>query len=59
MTLRPDASGSYRVRVAVKNVDLGNGAPPLVSANLQVGGANFSDSLSCGRPRGRHLRCGG
>src|SRR5262249_6712163 len=59
MTLRPGVSGSYRVRVAVKNVDLGTGALPLMSANLQVGGTTFSDSLSCGRPRGRHLRCGG
>ena len=59
MTLRPEASGSYRVRVAVKNVDLGSGALPLISANLQVGGTTFSDSLSCARPRGRRLHCGG
>ena len=59
MTLRPDASGSYRVRVAVKNVDLGSGAPPLISANLQVSGMTFSDSLSCARPRGRRLHCDG
>ena len=59
MTLRPEASGSYRVRVAVKNVDLGSGAPPLIGANLQVSGMTFSDSLSCARPRGRRLHCDG
>jgi len=57
ITLRASPGGSYRVRVAVRGVDLGGSVVPLISANLQVGGASFADSLSCSHPRGRRLRC--
>jgi hypothetical protein len=59
ITLRAAAGGSYRVRVAVRGVELGSGVVPLISASLQVGSASFADSLSCSHPRGRRLRCSG
>jgi hypothetical protein len=59
MTLRPDASGSYRLRVAVKGTNLGPGMLPVISASLQVGAMTFSDSLSCSRPHGHRLHCRG
>jgi hypothetical protein len=59
ITLRARRGGSYRVRVAVRGVDLGSGIVPLISASLQVGSTSFADSLSCSHPRGRRLRCAG
>ena len=59
ITLRPSAGGTYQVRVAVRGLDLGATSMPLLSASLQVGTATFADSLSCGRPRGRHVTCRG
>ena len=49
----------HRVRVAVRGLALGADGMPLLSATLQVGTETFSDSLSCERPRGRHVRCRG
>jgi Matrixin/Thrombospondin type 3 repeat len=59
VTLHAASGGSYRVRVAVRGVDLGSGVTALMSASLQVGSASFTDSLSCSRPRGRRIRCTG
>jgi hypothetical protein len=59
ITLRPNRGGSYNVRVSVRGVDLGAASMPLLSASLQVGAATFADSLSCARPRGRHVVCRG
>jgi hypothetical protein len=59
ITLQPGRRGTYRVRVAVRGVDLPGGTLPLLSASLQVGPVTFTDSLSCGRPRGRRLTCQG
>ncbi|HUE29439.1 MAG TPA: thrombospondin type 3 repeat-containing protein, partial [Verrucomicrobiae bacterium] len=58
VTLQPSQGGRYRVRVAVRGLDLANGMP-LLSATLQVGTQTFSGSLSCERPRGRHVSCRG
>jgi len=59
ITLRPSPGGSYQVRVSVRGVDLGAVSMPLLSASLQVGAITFADSLSCSRPRGRHVICRG
>src|SRR6266852_601001 len=59
ITLRPRRGGSYRVRVAVHGLDLGADGTPLLSASLQVGTQTFSESISCERPRGRHVICRG
>ena len=59
ITLRPRRGGSYRVRVAVRNLDLGADGMPLLSASLQVGAQTYATSLSCERPRGRHIDCRG
>jgi len=59
ITLRPRRGGSYRVRVAVRGLDLGADGPPLLSASLQVGTQTFTESISCERPRGRHVVCRG
>jgi len=57
ITLRPRRGGRYRVRVAVRGLDLGADGMSLLSASLQVGSQNFADSLSCERPRHRHVTC--
>jgi hypothetical protein len=59
ITLRPSRGGSYAVRVSVRGVDIGAVSMPLLSASLQVGANTFADSLSCARPRGRHVTCRG
>src|SRR5437899_275361 len=59
VTLHPRHGGRYRVRVAVHGLDLGADGMPLLSATLQVGTETFADSLSCERPRGRHIDCRG
>ena len=59
VTLRPAPGGTYEARLSLKSVDLGASIVPLISANLQVGGLTFTDSLSCSRPRGRRLVCRG
>jgi hypothetical protein len=56
ITLKRGWGGTYRVRVAVRGVTLGD-TVPLVSASLRVGAASFADSLSCSRPRGRRITC--
>ncbi len=57
--LHRSEGGGYQVRVAVRNVDLGAGNMPLLSASLQVGSATFSESLSCSPARGRRVVCHG
>src|SRR5213078_656633 len=57
ITLRPRRGGRYRVRVAVRGLDLGADGMSLLSASLQVGSQTFADSLSCERPRHRHVTC--
>ena len=52
VTLQSGAGGTYEARLSLKSVDLGASIVPLISANLQVGGLTFTDSLSCG-PFGR------
>src|SRR5207247_980211 len=59
VTLLPRGGGSYRVRVTVRGLELGADGVPLLSASLQVGSQTFADSLSCERPRRRHLSCRG
>jgi len=59
ITLKARGAGTYAVRVAMKGVSLGTGSLPLVSANLVVGDASFTDSLSCRRPRKRTIACNG
>ena len=59
VTLQPRRGGTYRVRVAVHGLALGADGMPLLSATLQVGTQTFANSLSCERPRGRHVRCRG
>jgi hypothetical protein len=59
VTLHARHGGRYRVRVAVRGLALGADGMPLLSATLQVGTQTFSDSLSCERPRGRHISCRG
>jgi len=59
VTLLPRGGGSYRVRVTVRGLELGADGVPLLSASLQVGSQTFADSLSCERPRRRHISCRG
>ena len=59
VTLHPRHGGRYRVRVAVRGLDLGADGMPRLSATLQVGTESFADSLSCQVPRGRHIECRG
>ncbi len=59
ITLSPRRGGSYRVRVAVRGLDLSSEGTPLISASLQVGTQTYAESISCERPRGRHVRCRG
>jgi len=59
ITLRPQRGRSYQVRVSVRGLDLTTSRMPVVSANLQVGGMTFTDSLSCSLPRRGRLRCQG
>jgi hypothetical protein len=60
ITLRPTRDGPFRLRVKARDVALGGDASmPLVSANLQVGPGNFTDSLSCEPRRRRRHRCRG
>jgi hypothetical protein len=59
ITLHPRRGGSYRVRVAVHGLDLAADGTPLLSASLQVGTQTFTESISCERPRGRHVICRG
>jgi hypothetical protein len=59
ITLKKRGAGVYAVRVTMKGVSLGSGTLPLVSANLIVGDASFTDSLSCERPKKRKIACRG
>jgi Matrixin len=59
VTLRAGPGGAYEARLSLRGVDLGASTVPLISASLQVGSATFTNSLSCSRPRGRHLLCRG
>jgi hypothetical protein len=55
ITLRRGKFGVYRVRVRVRDIDLGSESMPVLSANLQVGNLTFTASMSC-PPRGSGAR---
>ena len=59
ITLHPRRGGRYRLRVAVRGLEIGAEGMPLLSASLQVGAQTFSDSLSCERPYRGHIVCHG
>lgn len=55
ISLKRGRFGIYRVRVRVRNLELGNESMPVLSANLQVGDRTFTASMSC-PPRGGAAR---
>jgi hypothetical protein len=55
ISLKRGRFGIYRVRVKVRDIDLGGESMPVLSANLQVGDRTFTASMSC-PPRGAAVR---
>jgi hypothetical protein len=59
VALKRARGGTYNVRAVIRDVSLGSGAMPVVSASLQLGTSVFATSLSCPPRGGRHFTCRG
>jgi Matrixin/Thrombospondin type 3 repeat len=57
ITLKALGGGSWSVRVTMRRVVLGTGSIPRISANLELDGTTFTDSLSCRASGRKRLTC--
>jgi hypothetical protein len=57
VTLKRMRHGGTHVRVVVGRADVGGGAPPFVSASVQVGAQSFASALACTAGRHGRFRC--
>ncbi len=59
LAIRRGRNNQYQIRMVIRGLDLTNATTPLISANIDVGGATFATSLSCMHGRGNRLTCRG
>jgi hypothetical protein len=55
--LRSLGGGSWSIRVKMRRVVLGSGNIPRISANLELDGTSFADSLTCRASGRKRLNC--
>ena len=59
LTIRRGRSNQYQIRMVIRGLDLTDATTPLISANIDVGGATFATSLSCMHGKSSRLTCRG